>query len=58
MHSIYSCIVENAAAFCDMLVMCREELAMMCGFCTSAVLYTHADNLMLIMLAGTSQLAL
>ena len=58
MHSIYGCIVENAAAFCDMLVMCREELTMTCGFCTSAISYTHADNLMLIMLAGTSQLVL
>ena len=57
MHSICGCIIESAAAFCDMLVMCREELAMTCGFCTSAVSYTHADDLILIMLAGTSQLA-
>ena len=57
MHSICGCIVESAAAFCDMLVMCHEELVMTCEFCTSAVSYTHADDLMLIMVAGTSQLA-
>ena len=58
MHSTCGCIVEGAAVFCDMLVKCHEELAMTCGFCTSAVSCVRADDLMLIILAGTSQLAL
>ena len=55
MHLIHGYIIGNTA-FCNMLVMCHVKFTATHWYYANIILYTCADNLMLI--AGNSQLTL